>query len=401
MINRYQRQENEDSMEYLLRLTAIKLEEKPSDLEWQDIVNNCNLNCHYDSLRKAMQPEGYGAMAVYNYFKEKVESGLITDDKVLKEYEIKKQELYKEQVKFYDQRRELNDILRKQSREDYIYKILEESIKNSHLEPFDYYKNNIDNTDNDVLVFLTDIHYGLSCDNFWNKYNPQIFVQYLKKYLDEIINIKNIHNSENCYIFLGGDLISGLIHNLIRIENVENVIEQVQHVSEYISNFVNELSKEFNNVYVHNVVGNHSRLMQNKKEDIKNEKMDLLIPWYIKSRLSNLLNVHMIDSEIDVTIASLTIRGKFYLGVHGDMDNPDKVVNSLTQMLDTKPYAVLMAHRHHYAIDSEHDVKVISSGSFISVDDYCISKRISGKPSQTVCVCDKNGVRCSYDIILT
>ena len=88
MINRYQRQENEDSMEYLLRLTEIKLEEKPSDLEWQDIVNNCNLNCHYDSLRKAMQPEGYGAYFIYKYFKENAERETLSDDKVLKEYRI-------------------------------------------------------------------------------------------------------------------------------------------------------------------------------------------------------------------------------------------------------------------------------------------------------------------------
>jgi hypothetical protein len=399
-MDKYKKKDSESQIDHLLRLSEIKMEEKPDDLEWNDIVKYCGFDCHYDSLRKALQPSEYGGYAIYKYLKDKFENRVVNSGDVLDEYEIKKQELYKQQVKFYDQRRELNDVLRKQSREDYLYTLIDDSIKNSNLEPFEYFRNDINQTDNDMLVFLTDTHYGLETDNYWNRYNPQIFVQYLKKYLDEIINIKQIHNSENCYIFLGGDLISGLIHNLIRIENAENVVEQVQHVSEYISNFVSELSKEFNNIHVHSVAGNHSRLMQNKKEAIKDEKLDLLIPWYLKSRLSNLENVFIVDNEIDTTIASFYIRGKLYYGVHGDYDSPDRVVSSLTQMLDVKPYAVLITHRHHYNIDSIHNVKVISSGSFSSVDEYCITKRISGKPSQTVCVCDKNGVRCSYDIIL-
>lgn len=391
----YLRQDNESNFDYICRL----VEGKSNGVYDIDYVELFKLAFDVDLSSTEARKRYYGIKMVLPFVeKEKINN--ITGDKILKEYELKKQELYKEQIKFYDQRRELNDILRKQSREDYLYEIISDSIKNSNLEDFEYCKKDTLQTDNDTLVFLTDIHYGLESDNYWNKYNPQIFVKYLEKYLDEIINIKNVHNSEDCYIFLGGDLISGLIHNLIRIENAENVVEQVQHVSEYISNFVNELSKEFNNVYIHSVVGNHSRLMQNKKEDIKDEKLDLLVTWYMKSRLSNLQNVYIVDNEIDNTIASIVIRGKIYFAVHGDLDTPSKVVNSLTQMLDVKPYSVLMAHRHHYAIDTEHDVKVISSGSFASVDEYCISKRISGKPSQTVCICDKNGVRCSYDVIL-
>lgn len=399
-MDKYKRRDGESTTDYLLRLVEIKMEEKPDDLEWSDIAQYCGFDCHYDSLRKALQPNEYGGYYIYKYLKNKLENEAVSSDDVLKEYELKKQELYKQQIKFYDQRRELNDVLRKQSREDYLYTLIDNSIKNSNLQPFEYFRNNINSTDNDILVFLTDIHYGIECENYWNTYNPQIFVQYLYKYLNEIINIKQTHNSENCYIFLGGDLISGLIHNLVRIENTENVVEQVQHVSEYISNFINELSKEFNNIYIHTVAGNHSRLIQNKKEAIKDEKLDLLIPWYLKSRLSTLENVFIVDNEIDKTIASFYVRGKLYYGVHGDYDSPDRVVNSLTQMLDNKPYAVLITHRHHYSIDSIHNVKVISSGSFVSVDEYCITKRISGKPSQTVCICDKDGVKCSYDIIL-
>lgn len=399
-MERYKRKDGESSIEYLLRLAEIKIGEKPDDLEWSDIVNYCGFNCHYDSLRKALQPKEYGGLAIYKFLKDKIIDENVSEDNILKQIEMQKQELYKEKIKLFDQRRELNNILRKQSREDSLFDFIENTIKNSDLIPFKYSPNSIECSDNDVLVFLNDLHYGLEQENFWHTYNPKVFLKYLYKYLDEIIKIKKIHNSQKCYVFLGGDLISGLIHTIVRIENTENVIEQVQHVSEYISNFVNELSKEFSHVYIHSVAGNHSRLIQNKKEDIKNEKLDLLITWYMKARLSNIQNVFIVDNNIDSTISVFYIRGKLYYGVHGDLDSPDKVIDSLTQMLDNKPYGILIAHRHHFAIDTKHNVKVISSGSFASVDDYCITKRISGSPSQTVCICDENGLRCSYDVIL-
>ena len=49
-----ERKANESKLEYLLRLCKYKIEEKPNDLDWQDIVELTNLNVHRDSLRKAM-----------------------------------------------------------------------------------------------------------------------------------------------------------------------------------------------------------------------------------------------------------------------------------------------------------------------------------------------------------
>ena len=45
-------------------------------------------------------------------------------------------------------------------------------------------------------------------------------------------------------------------------------------------------------------------------------------------------------------------------------------------------------------------VKTIMAGSFLGMDDYCVQKRIVGRAEQMVCVCDENGVRCSYGIPL-
>ena len=49
----YKKLESETDYEYGLRLISIKVEEKPDDLDWEDIVKLLNLDCHRDSLRKA------------------------------------------------------------------------------------------------------------------------------------------------------------------------------------------------------------------------------------------------------------------------------------------------------------------------------------------------------------
>lgn len=68
---KYERKENEDLYEYGLRLIEIKMEQKPDDLDWEDIVEAAQLDCHRDSLRKAASVTPYSGYAVAQYFKQK------------------------------------------------------------------------------------------------------------------------------------------------------------------------------------------------------------------------------------------------------------------------------------------------------------------------------------------
>lgn len=59
---KYERREGEDTYEYGLRLIEIKVEQKPDDLDWEDIVEATGIECHRDSLRKAASVTPYSAM---------------------------------------------------------------------------------------------------------------------------------------------------------------------------------------------------------------------------------------------------------------------------------------------------------------------------------------------------
>jgi hypothetical protein len=95
------------------------------------------------------------------------------------------------------------------------------------------------------------------------------------------------------------------------------------------------------------------------------------------------------------------IRGKTYIGVHGDYDSGTSGILSLQAMTDKKIYAVLSGHLHHNKTDTVQGIKTVMAGSFLGMDDYCIQNRIFGKQEQIICVCDENGIVCTYDVDLS
>lgn len=248
---------------------------------------------------------------------------------------------------------------------------------------------------------LTDLHIGQTFNSIWGVYNTSVAKDRLNQLLCKVISIQKLHNSENCYVSVQGDLISGNIRKTIQVTNRENVIEQIKIATELISSFCYELTKVFKNVYMTNVCGNHSRI--DKKEDaIHDERLDDVITWAIEISLNHIENFRVLHRNLDSGIADIIIRGKYYVAVHGDNDTFSKSgVSNLCMYLGYIPYAILYGHLHTCALDEANGVKMIRGGSLAgSGCDYTVEKRLSGKPSQMVCVCNKDGILCQYPIEL-
>lgn len=354
-------------------------------------------NCFSASeVRKRM----YGMKAIIEAIERDGEES-IRDADTLSALDAKKIELQMERQKFYDQRNAFNRLIRERSRQEELNEILVEAVRFGNLPQLHYERFDIAPSDNDLLVSLNDIHYGANVSNFWNTYNSDVCREMMCRYLDRIISIGETHRSENCVVWANGDEISGNIHQSIAVTNKENVIEQIKGVSELIAEFLAELSRHFNNVTFVSVAGNHSRIEPNKDRALISERLDDLVEWYLGARLQNFENVTISGGEkIDHTIYLVDVRGQTYCGVHGDFDGSTSKVQALQAMAGRPIYAVLSGHLHHNKIDEVQGVKTIMAGSFLGMDDYCVQKRIVGRAEQMVCVCDENGVRCSYDIPL-
>ena len=326
-------------------------------------------------------------------------------DEYLQELEEQKIELKKERVRLQDERTNKNKNIRIEARVeqklDYLEKIIANQGKIDYkpLRPEQRKEIQI-KSDNDLIVMLSDLHIGQNFASAWGRYNLEVAKDRMEEYLNKIIEIKDRHRSENCFISLQGDMISNSIHKSIAITNRENVIEQVIEASEMVTSFIAELSKHFNHITVASVAGNHSRI--DKKEDaLKDERLDTIIEWYAKRKLEAFDNIEFIDA-FDNTITSFVVRGKHYVSCHGDYDSMNQNgLAKLSMMIGYFPYCVLLGHKHFPATTEINGIKMVQSGSMPgSGDDHTIELRLSGKPSQTVLVCNKDGIECNYTVEL-
>lgn len=386
----FKRLENEDENAYIWRVCDNK------DLigTWQDVCNILNEELNHDYNESWYRKMYQSFCSMFDAIKDKY-----LDKEQIHELEKKKQELIKERCRLSDERTAYNRMLRNDARLESRLDSLEAAIKEFGKVNFITDKPSLVNSDNDLLVILSDLHIGQTFESFNGAYNTKIANKRLNQYLNEIIKLQSLYNSQDCYVSLQGDLISNSIHKTIAITNQENVIQQIKMASEMVTSFVYELSKHFQKVIVSSVSGNHSRL--DKKEDaLKDERLDDLVIWYMNTALSGVQNVSILVNKQDSTFAELDIRGKRYVNVHGDYDSFSKSgVANLSMLLGYFPYAITYGHLHNCAMSDEAGVKIVRSGSFSgSGDDYTIEKRLNGKPSQMVCVCTQKGI-ISYNVI--
>ena len=389
---------NENELAYHKRLIDGKLVDKTlADCDYSELSQYVYGKEYASDVARRMM---YGSKKTLDLVEEYQSSGLGID--TLAEIEHKRIELQKERQKFFDYRNAFNKVVRDRAREEELNEIIRSAIDSGNLKKLSYEEPEVfDTLNNDLVVSLNDIHYGAVVDNYWCKYNSDICRQMFEKYLAEVIRIGKLHHSENCYVMCNGDTISGSIHYSITVTNKENVIEQVTGVSELIATFLAELSRHFTYVKFISVSGNHSRMNPNKDESLASERLDDLVGWYIDARLQNFDNVEvMFDTRIDPTMSMVDIRGKTYLAIHGDFDPSEKSIQSLQAMVGKQLCAIFSGHKHHNDIGTVQGVKTVMSGSFLGMDDFCVQKRIYGKPEQMVCVCTEDGIQCYYDIAL-
>lgn len=396
------KRDNETPLQYHKRLVYGKLVDKTlADMDYTELSKLVYGQEYSSDVARRMMYGSRRTLELMDSCNRTETVNKSVNDSLLSELDEKMIELRKERQKFFDLRTAFNKVVRERSRQEELNEILVNAVKSGDLPRLNYEPVDIAHSDNDLLVSLNDIHYGIVVDNSWNRYNPDICRAMMRNYLNRVISIAETHKSENCIVYNNGDAVSGKIHLTIQIANKENVIDQVKGVSELISEFLAELSHHFKTVKYISVGGNHSRL-DTKENSPYDERMDDLIGWYLGARLQNFDNIEILEgARIDPTMYVTNIRGKTYVGVHGDVDTSQTKISALQTMVQKPVYAVLSGHLHHNKVDEVQGVKTVMAGSFLGMDDYCIQKRIFGKPEQMVCVCDETGIVCHYDIPLT
>lgn len=375
------------------QLDLLKRKQKDSNIEWQDIADfRSDYNGeseHRDTIRK-------GSKLLYEYLDagwvhEPTSMSIFESDEIIR--------LKKERQKLSDARVEYNRQIRQEARKE-SYSEMVKRIICENVEPTDLkVQYHTFNSNTDLLVHLTDIHTGIEINTWNNTFNQDILKERIEKFTSEILKIRDLHKSENCYLVIG-EILSGIIHNNLRLQNNMDLMEQFKYVSELISAMLIRIANHFNNIYVYVTPGNHSRISPKKEDALDGENMDVLLPFYLKARLQNIKNIDICENNIDSEIAMFNIRGNNIFASHGHKDTPVSVVQNFTMMFGIKPDIVLLGHRHLNGLTTVYNAKVIESGCCSGTDQYAMSIRKTNRPEQTISVVGQDGLVCLYDIQL-
>lgn len=389
---KYERREGEDQYEYGLRLISTKIEQKPDDLDWEDIVESLGLDCHRDSLRKAASVTPYSGYAVMQYFmkKENENADRLGDD-YLGVVEAKTAELRKEAQKFYDQRRELNKLLSKEGRSEHLEEALIEAASklNQELPLVIPTNERMTGGKNEAVLFLADWHYGMVANNIWEQYDTNICRQRVIRLVAKVQERLKLHDVRKLHIVLLGDMAHGAIHVSARVASEELVCEQIMHVSEMLAQAITVLAGTVEETVIHATYGNHLRTIQNKNDSIHADNTERLIPWWLKQRLGDCEYIKFPDAEY-YEFLYFDVCGKKVCATHGDLDsvsNAGKMLNTLfnKQYGTGIDYAVL-ADKHHQEEFEELHIESYVARSLCGTDEYANGKRLYSTPGQLLMI---------------
>lgn len=263
------------------------------------------------------------------------------------------------------------------------------------------------------VLFLSDIHFDEVVDSaqigFVNSFDHDIAVKRIQHTFNTTINLLMNYMSNPKYdgivVAMGGDMLSGNIHEELAETNHQPILNSVLDLEELLYQGISELAEVFKKVFVPCVVGNHGRLSPVKR--FKNkvfENFEWIIYQNLARRFSN-------DDRITFYIpdgpdAQFTIYDKTFLLTHGDQFRGGNGIAGIfsplmlgahkkmkRQSAVKKPFDIMMiGHFHQYI----HTNSLIVNGSIKGYDEYAASFNYAfERPQQALFV-----VNPDYDIIM-
>lgn len=374
-----------------LDLCLAKLNGEIED-SWKDIVNKLDLDIHEDTLRRM----AYG----YRKYDEYLQKFNLNDknDEELASLTEKILELKEKRIQLSDERTLTNKKIRSLARIEDFIKLFREELDNfPYKDVKDVTTNDTIKKDQEGVLLLSDIHYGLKIDNPVNIYDPALAYTRMDNLVDKVVSYCKLHNISKLDIFELGDTISGHIHNNIRLENRQNVVKQIVGASDLLSCMLHRLCNELEFVVFNMVEGNHDRVLPRKEDNLNEDSFSILIQELIIEKCKNIPNLRIVKN-IGLTYSQMEIKGNKCFGVHGDKDKINNVIGGLTNISGQVPDYVFMGHMHNANEYTEGQSEVIMNGCFCGTDEYAYNLRKNSKAIQKFMVFNDTGRICTYNI---
>jgi hypothetical protein len=174
------------------------------------------------------------------------------------------------------------------------------------------------------LAFLSDLHAGELVRpeemGGYNAYNLRIAEMRLKAYFEHTVELCRLwlgrHEFDGIVLVLGGDLVSGGIHDELRETDELGVLDSTFWVAERLLAGIHVFAEEFGRVHIVSVPGNHGRL---SKIPRYKGRSDQNADTHIAKMVAGFGRDERITWDIPATIdAHFTVHGTGFGAVHGE-----------------------------------------------------------------------------------
>ena len=365
--------------------------QNPDKLTWDNVAEIINNELGENGTSNKYRKE------FTRKFKEMIDTRsdeISTQEEIYEKVSEKLVQIRKEKTVLEDLRRDANAQIRFLDRFEYLKEIAVECAKEIQKNFSDYkFKPLTVETNSykrEALLLLGDWHFGIEVDSFWNTYNPEECKKRLQKLLEQTISVCSENKVKVINIFNLGDLISGRIHSQLRMQSRMDAVEQTMKAAALLEMFILNLRQHDFVINYYDCLDNHSRIEPNKKESLQLESFAKFIHWHLDTAFKNVSNVNIIENEYGEDIICADILGHKIIGVHGDKDDPRRVVKGLTALLAFKPDLICTAHRHHYAADETTRCPVLCNPSLMGQDQYALDGRLDSTPAQLLVILTKD-----------
>ena len=383
-LNILRRNPDESVEEYTDRVCKLKQELRLTWEELKTIINQQTGENYSESYYRKGFWRKYGEQTKQEPTVETSDTKETAEDKFAETLKT----IQKEKMKLSEYRVQTNADLRRVSREETCKEIAREYaevmkdkvlLSGVRTEEFSV-------SDKSGILVISDWHYGIEIDNYWNRYNPEIARDRIGILLNRTIELCKEYKITDLRIVNLADLICGRIHLPLRLQSRFDVITQIMEISEILAEFISTITANGIEVHYYDCIDNHSRLEPNKNDSLEVETLARITKWYLKCRLGDNDMVWIVDNDFGNDIICFDVLGHRVVGVHGDKDSPSKVVDNLTLMTKENFDLVLTAHFHHFSCDEKNQTVVVSNGSLMGTDEYAKNLRLSAHASQNFIV---------------
>ena len=199
-----------------------------------------------------------------------------------------------------------------------------------------------------------------------------------------------------------GDFVDGILRVSQLMKLRYGIVDSTIKYSEFISNWLNELTK-YVRVRYQNTNGNHDqlRMLGQPKNTFTDDNMGKIISAFIKCRLEGNPNFEFIENP--TAYVFMNISGYNIVGIHGEVRNMEKSLHEFSKMYGIKIDYLLAGHLHHSKVqDVGSASKVINIPSIIGTDPYAQSLgKVSDSGANLFVFEQEKGLVCQYNIVLS